>query len=48
MRVTSLVYQRKEFTAGLVFSIDPTLWIPEENLYVRKEDVVAEAARAAG
>ncbi len=33
-------YQRKEFISGLVFSIDPMLWIPEENLYVRMEDVV--------
>ena len=37
-------YQRKEFAAGLVFSIDPMLWIPEENLYVRMEDVVAVTA----
>lgn len=34
-------YQKKEFERGLVFSIDPMLWIPEENLYVRMEDVVA-------
>ena len=33
-------YHRKEFVPGLVFSIDPMLWIPEENLYVRMEDVV--------
>lgn len=37
-------YQRKEFVEGLVFSIDPMLWIPEEQLYVRMEDVVAVTA----
>lgn len=37
-------YQKKEFTPGMVFSIDPMLWIPEENLYVRMEDVVAVTA----
>jgi hypothetical protein len=26
---------------GLVFSIDPMIWIPEERLYVRMEDTVA-------
>ena len=26
---------------GHVLSIDPQLWVPEENLYVRYEDVVA-------
>jgi Xaa-Pro aminopeptidase len=34
-------YWKGEFMKGLVFSIDPMLWIPEENLYVRMEDVVA-------
>jgi Xaa-Pro aminopeptidase len=33
-------YRKSEFSAGLVFSIDPMLWIPEEKLYVRMEDVV--------
>ncbi|MBL8176750.1 MAG: aminopeptidase P N-terminal domain-containing protein [Bryobacterales bacterium] len=33
-------YRRKEFVPGLVFSVDPMLWIPEENLYVRMEDVI--------
>ena len=37
-------YQRKEFAEGLVFSIDPMLWIPEESLYVRMEDVVVVTA----
>ena len=37
-------YQRKEFVQGLVFSIDPMLWIPEEKLYVRMEDVVVVTA----
>jgi Xaa-Pro aminopeptidase len=26
---------------GMVFSVDPMLWVPEEKLYVRMEDVVA-------
>jgi len=33
-------YRRKEFVAGMVFSIDPMVWIPEENLYIRMEDVI--------
>ena len=28
------------FAPGLVFSIDPMVWVPEEKLYVRMEDVV--------
>jgi Xaa-Pro aminopeptidase len=34
-------YMNEPLRAGLVFSIDPMLWIPEEKLYVRMEDVVA-------
>jgi Xaa-Pro aminopeptidase len=34
-------YTDEPLRAGLVFSIDPMLWIPEEKLYVRMEDVVA-------
>jgi len=37
-------YRRKEFVPGLVVSVDPMLWIPEENLYVRMEDVVVVTA----
>jgi len=33
-------YRKGEFMKGVVFSIDPMLWIPEENMYVRMEDVV--------
>lgn len=33
-------YTDEPLRAGLVFSIDPMLWIPEEKLYVRMEDVV--------
>lgn len=33
-------YRKGELMKGIVFSIDPMLWIPEENLYVRMEDVV--------
>ena len=34
-------YMNEPLRAGTVFSIDPMLWIPEEKLYVRMEDVVA-------
>ncbi len=33
-------YTSEPLRAGTVFSIDPMLWIPEEKLYVRMEDVV--------
>lgn len=33
-------YQRGELRPGHVFSVDPQLWVPEENLYIRYEDVV--------
>lgn len=33
-------YRREVLKPGIVFSIDPQLWVPEENLYVRYEDVV--------
>lgn len=35
------VYRDKPLRAGTVFSVDPMLWIPEEQLYVRMEDIVA-------
>ena len=34
-------YWKGSFQVGQVFSIDPMLWVPEENLYIRMEDVVA-------
>jgi Xaa-Pro aminopeptidase len=34
-------YRSAKLVAGLVFSIDPMIWIPEEKLYVRMEDVIA-------
>lgn len=33
-------YQKKPMVPGLVFAVDPMLWVPEEQLYVRMEDVV--------
>ena len=33
-------YGKQPLKAGLVFSIDPQLWVPEENLYIRYEDVI--------
>jgi Xaa-Pro aminopeptidase len=37
-------YRDRELQAGMVFSIDPMLWVPEETLYVRMEDVVVVTA----
>ncbi len=34
-------YNRGPLQVGHVFSIDPQLWVPEETLYIRYEDVVA-------
>jgi len=34
-------YWKAPFQVGQVFSIDPMLWVPEEHLYIRMEDVVA-------
>jgi Xaa-Pro aminopeptidase len=34
------VYRNQPLVAGMVFSIDPMIWIPEEKLYIRMEDVV--------
>ncbi|MBF8248010.1 MAG: aminopeptidase P family protein, partial [Bacteroidetes bacterium] len=33
-------YRKAPLKAGQVFSIDPMIWVPEESLYVRLEDVV--------
>jgi Xaa-Pro aminopeptidase len=33
-------YRDQELQPGMVFSIDPMIWIPEETLYIRMEDVV--------
>ncbi len=34
-------YRGRPFETGLVFALDPMLWVHEERLYVRMEDVVA-------
>ena len=34
-------YNRGPLKVGQVFSIDPQLWVPEETLYIRYEDVIA-------
>jgi Xaa-Pro aminopeptidase len=34
-------YRDRPLVKGMVFSVDPSLWIPEENGYVRVEDTVA-------
>jgi Xaa-Pro aminopeptidase len=33
-------YRPAPFEPGLVFSVDPMIWVPEERLYVRVEDTV--------
>jgi Xaa-Pro aminopeptidase len=33
-------YRAAPLEAGLVFSVDPMIWVPEERLYVRVEDTV--------
>ena len=38
------VYNNAPLRPGLVFSIDPMLWVPEEELYIRMEDVVVVTA----
>lgn len=37
-------YNREALRVGHVFSIDPQLWVPEENLYIRYEDVIVITA----
>ena len=37
-------YNRDVLKVGHVFSIDPQLWVPEENLYIRYEDVIVVTA----
>ena len=34
-------YWNRPFEPGLVFAVDPQMWIPEEKIYVRVEDTVA-------
>lgn len=34
------VYRHRPFEAGLVFTVDPMLWVPERSLYIRCEDTV--------
>ncbi|MDX1637354.1 MAG: Xaa-Pro aminopeptidase [Balneolaceae bacterium] len=38
-------YQRYKLQPGMVFSVDPMIWVPEEKLYIRAEDtgVVTES-----
>jgi Xaa-Pro aminopeptidase len=37
-------YNRDMLKVGQVFSIDPQLWVPEETLYIRYEDVIVVTA----
>jgi Xaa-Pro aminopeptidase len=38
------IYSDAPLRPGLVFAVDPMLWVPEEELYMRMEDVVAVTA----
>ncbi len=38
------VYRNKPFVEGQVFAVDPMLWVPEEEMYIRMEDVVVVTA----
>lgn len=38
-------YRNRPLEPGVVFSIDPQMWVPEEQLYVRYEDVVVVTAQ---
>lgn len=38
-------YRSRPLEPGVVFSIDPQMWVPEESLYVRYEDVVVVTAQ---
>ncbi len=37
-------YRERPLPEGLVFSVDPMIWVPERNLYIRCEDTVALTA----
>lgn len=34
------VYKNQTLKPGMVFAVDPMIWVPEEKLYVRVEDLV--------
>ncbi|HEX3355347.1 MAG TPA: M24 family metallopeptidase, partial [Tepidisphaeraceae bacterium] len=34
-------YKSRPLEAGVVFALDPQMWVPEEKLYIRVEDTVA-------
>jgi Xaa-Pro aminopeptidase len=34
-------YTVRELAPGTVFALDPQMWVPEEELYIRVEDTVA-------
>ena len=33
-------YSNRPFEPGLVFSVDPMIWVTDEHLYIRVEDTV--------
>lgn len=40
-------YQEEPLRPGVVFTLDPQLWVPEEKLYIRVEDTVVVTDRGA-
>ena len=34
-------YRRLPLRPGVVFALDPQMWVPEEQLYIRVEDTIA-------
>jgi Xaa-Pro aminopeptidase len=34
-------YQAQPLQPGVVFAVDPQMWVPEEKLYIRVEDTIA-------
>jgi Xaa-Pro aminopeptidase len=34
-------YRDRPLVPGVVFAVDPQMWVPEEELYIRVEDTVA-------
>ena len=37
-------YTLKPLAPGTVFSVDPQMWVPEEQLYIRVEDTIVVTA----
>jgi Xaa-Pro aminopeptidase len=40
-------YKQEPLRPGLVFALDPQMWVPDEQLYIRVEDTVVVTADGA-